>query len=635
MSHFTTLRRLLDLEAKAEAAQALERIRRLSPAEAERTGQTLTNLVVRDEDVALGGRVLLTLAKRGPDRPLPWNRLSVGKPVLLSEEAEPNQESWRGIVCGRDDRTLRVAFDRLPEPEGDRPTFRLDAAFDEVAQKRQREALGQAETIKKGQPALLRDVLVGERAPEFADAEPIEPLNPALNGSQREAVAFALSAKDVAVIHGPPGTGKTTAVVELIRQAVRRDELVLACAPSNVAVDNLLERLVAAGEQAVRLGHPARVSAELQEHTLDLLVDGHPDVRLARRLVRDARTLRDQASKRTRGRPQPGARRETRAEASRLMADARRLEARAVERILDSATVLCATLTGLDAEVLGGRRFDLAVIDEAAQATEPACWIPVLRADRVVLAGDHWQLPPTIVSAEAARGGLAVSLMERLVAQHGPAVSRMLTVQYRMHEAVMGFSSAEFYEAALTADGSVRGHRLCDLPDVVHVDSTSTPLEFIDTAGAGYDEEPEPEGSSRLNPREAELVVRKVRALLAAGLTPRQIAVIAPYAAQVRLLRELASIDGLDVDTVDGFQGREKEAIVISLVRSNAEGEIGFLGDVRRMNVALTRARRKLIVVGDTATVATHEFYGRMIEHFERHGGYGTVWEQVDGGGLP
>ncbi len=225
----------------------------------------------------------------------------------------------------------------------------------------------------------------------------------------------------MAIIHGPPGTGKTTTVVELIRQAVARGEKVLACAPSNLAVDNLLERLVRAGEKAIRLGHPARVLPELQEHTLDLLVDAHPDVALARKLLREAQGLRDKAARYTRAKPLPGARQQMRQEARELIADARRIESQVVEHLLDSATVLLR-----DADRAWMRRcsasgtFDLAVIDEAAQAIEPACWIPLLRAPRVVLAGDHCQLPPTIVSPEAAREGLAVSLLERLLAELGP-----------------------------------------------------------------------------------------------------------------------------------------------------------------------------------------------------------------------
>jgi superfamily I DNA and/or RNA helicase len=520
-----------------------------------------------------------------------------------------------------------------PEPERDRPTFRLNLANDEIARQRQLDALRQAGAAQRGRLAQLRDVLTGQREPRFegdrrGGLEPVARPIP-LNQSQTEAIEFALTASDVAIIHGPPGTGKTTTVVELIRQAVSRGEKVLACAPSNLAVDNMLERLVAANEKAIRLGHPARVLRELQEHTLDLLVDAHPDVALARRLLREAEDLRNKAARYTRARPLPGARQEMRREAQELVADARRIESQVAEHILDSANVVCATLTGLDSQVLGERTFDLAVIDEAAQAIEPACWIPLLRASRLVLAGDHCQLPPTIISPEAAREGLAVSLLERLMHDLGTGISRQLTTQYRMHEAIMGFSSAEFYESSLVADQAVQFHLLHDLPDVSPGPLTSTPLTFIDTAGASYDEELEPDGESRRNPAEAEVVGRQVQALLDAGLSPRDVAVIAPYAAQVRLLREQLPLEGLEIDTVDGFQGREKEAVIISLVRSNANGEIGFLADTRRMNVALTRARRKLIVIGDSATIGGNPFYSRLLDYFQSHDAYRTVWEEM------
>jgi ATP-dependent RNA/DNA helicase IGHMBP2 len=277
---------------------------------------------------------------------------------------------------------------------------------------------------------------------------------------------------------------------------------------------------------------------------------------------------------------------------------------------------------------LRDRAFDLVVIDEAAQAVEPACWIPLLRAGRVVLAGDHCQLPPTIISNEAAREGLSISLMERLLRDLSSQISRRLTTQYRMHEAIMGFSSSEFYESSLVADNSVKSHLLSDLQGVTAYQLTSVPLTFIDTAGAGYDEELEPDGESRRNPQEAEVVGRQIQSLIDAGVSSRDIAVIAPYAAQVRLLREQLPIDGLEIDTVDGFQGREKEAVIISLVRANAKGEIGFLRDTRRMNVALTRARRKLIVIGDSATIAGHPFYRDLLEYFELHNAHHTVWDE-------
>ena len=326
---------------------------------------------------------------------------------------------------------------------------------------------------------------------------------------------FALSASDVAAVHGPPGTGKTTTLVELIRQAVRRGDRVLVCAPSNLAVDNLLERLLAHGEHAVRLGHPARVLPQLREHTLDLMVDDHPDMRQARKFQKEAFGLFRKAAKWTRAKPEPGARRDMRQEARALLADARRLEDQAVDRILNAAPILCATTTGLDPEVLGGRRFDLLVLDEACQTTEPGCWAPLLRCDRVVLAGDPCQLPPTVLSREAARQGFGVSLLERLIGLYGDRATRLLDVQYRMHEAIMAFPSAEFYGGSLRADASVAAHRLCELAGVREGPLTEAPVQFIDTAGASYDEEREPDGESRLNPQEAALVGRQVRALSA------------------------------------------------------------------------------------------------------------------------
>ena len=357
------------------------------------------------------------------------------------------------------------------------------------------------------------------------------------------------------------------------------------------------------------------------------MVEEHRDVRLARKLVKQAMALFREAGRQRRAAPKPGERKQLRDDARSLLADARRMELQAVESILGSAAVICATTTGIDSQLLGPRRFDLVVIDEACQSTEPGCWIALLRGDRLVLAGDHCQLPPTVVSAEAAAEGFGTSLFERLIGHYGPDIARRLTVQYRMHRAIMDFSSREFYDGQLAADASVAGHRLCDLPGVAAASLTESPLEFIDTAGASYDEELEPDGESRLNRQEAALAAEKVRALLDTGLAACDIAVISPYGAQVHLLREQLDVPGLEIDSVDGFQGREKEAVVISLVRSNPKGEIGFLGDIRRMNVAMTRARRKLLMVGDSATLAGHPFYARLLEYCEGLGAYRTVWE--------
>ena len=627
--HFEHLARLLELEGRAEAEKAAERDRRLSPADAERTGLSVVDLVISDEDTGLGGRHILQLAKR-KGSPLPWTRLGVGSPVVLSADSAKGAVQHRGVVCERAQGFLRVALGSRLDEWTEHETWRLSLSSDEVAMQRQKAALQRARLARGERLAELRDILLGQRQPQF-DREQDEPaLDSGLNDTQQQAVRFALAARDVALIHGPPGTGKTTTVVELIRRAIHRGEKVLACAPSNLAVDNILERLLARGVRAVRLGHPARVTADLRAHTLDLLVQEHPDVKLARKLVKEAMGLFRKAGRYTRSAPAPGARQENRQEARNLLADARHLEAQAVEHILDTADVLCATTTALNHEVLGRRRFDLGVIDEACQSTEPGCWLPLLWCEKIVLAGDHCQLPPTVVSREAAAQGLGVSLFERLMGTFNGSIARVLTVQYRMHEAIMDFPSQEFYESKLAAHPSVSEHLLADLQGVADNDSTRMPIEFIDTAGASFDEELEPDGESRLNRQEATLVCRKVRDLLEWGVAPGDIAVIATYAAQVRLLRERLSVPGLEIDSVDGFQGREKEAVVISLVRSNTRGEIGFLQEVRRMNVAMTRARRKLLVVGDSATLSTDPFYRRMIDTFETLGAYRTVWEEDD-----
>lgn len=625
--HFERMIRLLEMEGSAEAEQLLQSQRRLSPAQAEKAGTTLINLTLRDETAGLGGRVLVTLGKKSRE-PLPWTRLGIGSPVLLSEQE--SDEHWRGVISYRAGHTIEVALSQMLPPEEGKVTYRLDLSSDEVARQRQRVAMERARSATGDRLAQLRSIFLGEVAPTTRAQDTPAIFAPSLNDSQIEAIRFALAADDLSMIHGPPGTGKTTTVVEIIRQVVAKGEKVLACAPSNMAVDNLFEKLLSAGTRVVRLGHPARVMPELRAHTLDLMVDEHDDMRIAKKLVRDAHALFARAGRYTRAKPLPGEKQSQREEAKSMLEDARRLERQVVQQILDGADILCATLTGLDAEFLGRRRFDWLVIDEACQTTEPTCWIPLSRCERVLLAGDHCQLPPTVVSREAIKEGFAVSLFERLMELHGDGASHRLTVQYRMHEQIMDFSSQQFYESALVADESVREHLLHDLPGIELSDATFSPVEFVDTAGAGYDEELEPDGESRRNPAEAELIRRKVQSLLDTGLAARDIAIIAPYAAQVRLLREMIDIERLEIDTVDGFQGREKEAVLISLVRSNANGEIGFLADVRRMNVALTRARRKLIVIGDSATIGTHLFYQQLMEYFEQIGAYHTVWEEPD-----
>lgn len=621
-AYLAKFERLLKLESEAETEQYRKQLQSGGQG---RGG--LAGLVIRDSEAALGGRIMVTLTKRADQEPLPFNRLTVGSPIMLAEEGVKSANPQRGIVCFRDKFQIQVAVSDLPEEINARPLFRLDLSSDEVSRQRILSAMRGAMTLARGRVTKLRSILLGEHAPEFADVKPALPWPAHLNASQRKAVEQALSARDFALIHGPPGTGKTTTVAELCRQIVARDEKILACAPSNLAVDNLLEKLLDAGVRAIRLGHPARISPRMREHSLDLLVAEHPDLKTARKLVRNAEALQAKASKYTRAKPEPGARKEMRSEARALIADARHLEDQIVKSILDSADVICATLTGLDPNILDDRTFGTLVIDEAGQAIEPACWPALLRGERVILGGDHCQLPPTILSPEAAREGLAISLLERLATGEKAFPSSLLTTQYRMHPTIMQFSSEQFYGGNLEAYEDAPSHTLAKLPDVTDVEATQATLQFIDTAGAGYDEEPGSEGESLCNPQEADVIANQVLLLLESGVLPAQIGVISPYAAQVRLLRDKLASTEVSVDTIDGFQGQEREAILISFVRSNGNGEVGFLSDTRRTNVALTRARRKLVVIGDTATLCQHPFYAKLLEYFELCGAYKSVWE--------
>ena len=614
------------MESDAEVERMAERRKARDSAKAEKSGETLLDLVIEDNRNGLGGRHLLTMLKRNREQPMPWHRLRVGSPVILTTFPDDDGTSYQGVVSAKKNNSIQIALSRYPD--GNR--FRIDLAADEVTRRRLMAAVTLVKD-SKGRLGHLRNISMGETQPEFggderANKKPIE-FKTELNESQQAAVQFCLQANDAAIVHGPPGTGKTTTVIELIIQAVERGDRVLACAPSNTAVDNLLERLVAAGQRVVRLGHPARVTETLRQHTLDGLVEDSDEMAIIRSMRREAEEIFRKLDRYTRARPDRGERAAQKREAKQLKSDARLLEKQTIHNLLERADVICATTT-LNEDLLGDRWFDLCVIDEACQSTEPGCWIPLSRCDKFILAGDHQQLPPTVLSQEAARAGFDVSLLERMVRIFGDDITRLLSVQYRMHEQIMSFSSDHFYDGELVAHESVAGHLLSDLEFVEPTEFSQTTMTFIDTAGANWDEELEPEGLSKRNPQEAELLLQKAEQLIKAGVKPTEIAIIAPYAAQVRLLRRNSSYKAIEIDTVDGFQGREKECVLISTVRSNPEGEIGFLGDARRMNVAITRARRKLIVIGDSATLGVSPFFKSLLDYFEKVGGYRSVWEE-------
>jgi ATP-dependent RNA/DNA helicase IGHMBP2 len=604
---------LLAAEREEEEARLADAAARLTLAEREARGLALAGVEALDETV-LAGRSLVAYGR--PGRPLGASRIGVGARVRVELRGERRDDVPSGLVARRSRDRVAVAFDEPPPDWATSGRVSLELVPSPVTWERLSAGLRRLESAEGKR---WQAVLAGE-APRFL-ARARGPVLPAgLAPEQEAALDLADRALDLALVHGPPGTGKTTVLVEVIRRAVARGEKVLACAPSNLAADGLLERLVAAGVDGVRVGHPARVVPALLDRTLEARAEGHESARIAAGIVEEALGLRREARKR-RERRGPGrfsASRDAERRARELLAEARRLEDRAERDVLDRAPVVVATLTGIDAPALAGRRFALAAVDEATQAVEPAGILALLRADRAVLAGDHLQLPPTVISAAAAKGGLGISLFERLAAVHGEAIRVTLAEQRRMNEAIMRFPSEAMYQGLLRAHPSVAGWRLDD-----------EPLLLVDTAGTGF-EEGAPEGSdSRHNQGEAELVAREVERVRGLGVAPGEVAVISPYDAQVQLLRQLLATrveEGLEVDTVDGFQGREKEAVVVSLVRSNGAGEVGFLGDVRRMNVALTRARKKLVVVGDSATVARHPFYEAFVRHAQETGAWASAW---------
>ncbi len=471
-----------------------------------------------------------------------------------------------------------------------------------------------------------------------------------LNPSQRGAVRAILDSRDVAVVHGPPGTGKTTTLVAAIQLLCERENTVLVAAPSNTAADLLTERLAAKGLSVVRIGNVSRVDEQVMGHTLEAILAEHPESRNIKKVKIQAAEYRRQARrfKRSFGHEDRREREHLKHQARELEAWANTLEDRLVDEVLTSAQAIICTLVGAAHPVLEKFKFRTCVIDEAAQALEPAAWIPILKCSRVVLAGDPFQLPPTVKSLEAARNGLSKTLIERCLDILPDAV-HLLTVQYRMHRAIMHFSNEYFYGGALQAHETVGERRLLSLDPGGETLTVFDPVVFIDTVGTGFEEkitEASKSGHtralSRYNPDEALLVREHILQLLEkfpAGVRP-SIGILSPYREQVNCLEEMIREDaalaplllpggGLTINTIDGFQGQERDVIYISLVRSNAKHDIGFLSDYRRMNVAMTRARMLLVVLGDSATIGQNKFYEAFLDYVEQYGRYQTAWEYL------
>ncbi|KAF3055813.1 DNA polymerase alpha-associated DNA helicase A [Daldinia childiae] len=657
---------LLDIELQSEINETSGLISGTSPVSLQRAGLAVTNLVVSSQRTGLGGRTVIELA---PDAAtsgtgeLPEHGVRTGDIVLVSEQPagsakkrevkDLERKGARGVVIRIKRDAIAVAVD---EDKEDAASFGgrvwLVKLADDVTYRRMKQTMERLGDMSESEYSTFTRVLFGLTSPSpvsadlVRDAEygegKIEWFDPTLNDSQKDAIRFALASREIALIHGPPGTGKTHTLIELILQMVKRGLRVLVCGPSNISVDNIVERLSPHKVPIVRLGHPARLLPSVLNHSLDVLTQTSE----AGLIVKDVRSEMDakQASiKKTRNGRE---RKAIYADLKELRKEYRERERRCVGTLVGGSKVVLATLHGAGGNQLRGEKFDVVIIDEASQALEAQCWVPLLSASKAVCAGDHLQLPPTVKStnsktkpkavkegSEEEKDGaiikgasLETTLFDRLLKLHGSSIKRMLTTQYRMHEKVMRFPSDELYESRLVAADAVKERLLRGLPyEVQDTEDTSEPVIFIDTQGGDYPEKNEEEedregkdgkgggkkgsirslfGESKSNEMEAALVKQHVKKLVEAGVRPEDIAVVTPYNAQLGLLAPLKeAFPRIELGSVDGFQGREKEAVIVSLVRSNAEGEVGFLSEKRRLNVAMTRPKRSLVVVGDSETV--------------------------------
>ena len=679
----------MQLEQKEDAAQFKLKNAKATIKERRKRGLTWYPVTITKEEIGFGGKVVLELERPADRQDLHLFQVGANACLFgnLPGRLDADRPTLSGVITSvrRNKLLLATSKEDLPDwvidgvkLSGDTPDgskLGVDLTFDEVSYREMDNALSEVLRAHGNRLAELRGVLLGAQQARFTvpNLAPNEsdPLSnnlyypSPLNESQLAAVRHVMAAQDVAIIHGPPGTGKTTTLVQAILETTRRERRVLVCAPSNTAVDLLTEKLAERGVNVIRLGNPSRISNLLLQHTLDARVMAHSSYGKMRAMRQTAEQFKDAANERASkhardaGFDERQQRRQLRDEARALIQAADDLERFMVEDVVDSVQVITCTLVGAANRNIRHLSFDTVFIDEAAQALEPGCWIPIAKGERVILAGDHHQLPPTVKSEKAAREGLRETLFEKCIKRQ-PATARMLTVQYRMHEQIMAFSSERFYGGQLQAHQSVRRAGLDDYLDEYDPSfAPDLPVEFIDTAGLGFFEITIPESRYTANPEEADLLLRRLTQLLKLLQLPEAdeqaeqerdhdykedfkqkpltIGVIAPYRAQINYLKDAiednAQLNGLlqrrllSVGTVDSYQGQERDIIAITLTRCNNNGEIGFLSDIRRMNVGMTRARRKLLLVGDSSTLGSHVFFRDLLAHVQRIGGYRTALE--------
>lgn len=632
---------LLMMEKQDDYNQYRDSVLKASITQRKSNGLTWYPVVINSKEIGLGEYLILELERTANlNEP---HQFSSGKSVALfsNRDNQESGETLNGIVKYVSGNKLKLALtvDDLPDWVDD-GKLGINLLFDEGSYREMEIAMNKVLNAEKGRLAQLRSVLYGSAEARFEKIDQTISF-PELNESQNRALRNIDAALDVAIIHGPPGTGKTTTLVQAIKHTIQSEDQVLVCSPSNVAVDLITEKLVRAGVNVLRLGNPARVSEEVLNNTLDARITEHPYYKDVKAFIRRADEFRNLAHKYKRnfGRAEREQRQLLYAESKSIMKEARMLEDHILDEQFSKAQVIACTPVIAAGRYLKDRKFRTVFIDEAAQALEPMTWIVIEKGERVIFAGDHLQLPPTVKSKRAEAGGFKTTLFEKCIERQ--KVDVMLDVQYRMNEEIMQFSNTHFYNGALHADDSV-AHRVLkkDTESLL----LSTPVEFIDTAGCGFNEELNAETRSLSNSEEAVILFTHLKQLLSQYYQDESnrvisVGIISPYKEQVQLLSEQLGTDQelesfrsrIAVKTIDGFQGQEKDVIYLSLVRSNDTGEIGFLHDHRRMNVALTRAKKKLVVIGDSATLSYHTFYKDFLEYVEKIGAYKSAWEFIGG----
>jgi ATP-dependent RNA/DNA helicase IGHMBP2 len=629
--------KLLKLEWQEDLAQYQKKFLNTNLAEKKKEGITWHPIQLKKSKIGMGERLLVEIERMDSKYP---SSFSSGKSVSFfstQEGFQATENRVNGVInqVKKESMVVTLQVDELPDWMGSN-RLGVDLLFDEASYREMEFALKKVIAADNSRLKELREILLGEGIAQFSEKSRIPIV--ALNDSQNQACELIANANDVAVVHGPPGTGKTTTLIEAIQDAVMTNQSVLVCAPSNAAVDLLVEKLSDRGIETTRLGHPARVEEKILNQTLDAKTAFHDSYRDLKKLRKETSQYLNLAKqyKRNFGPEERAQRKLMYAEVSRIREAVKSLEEYIQYDIFQKTQVFATTLVGASTYHLKGMTFDVVFVDEAAQGLEAATWIPLLKAKKVVFAGDHFQLPPTIKSFQPAKGGLSQTLFEKTI-ERNPSAAQLLDLQYRMPEVIMGFSNEWFYNGKLKAADNTKKHPFQD----------EAPMEWIDTAGSGYSEQMELESLSTFNPEEANFACSHLnRWVDSIGLDKIKeegwtIGLIAPYGAQVRLIRSLISEnfdfpylkalhDQITIDTVDGFQGQERDLMLISLTRSNDRGEIGFLSEERRMNVALTRAKRKLILIGDSSTLAVHPFFDSLLGYVEEKGGYRSVWEFLE-----